>query len=921
MPTHHLHHFWAKTIEPSGEGFPVVTHSLDVALVSHIALNQFVSSSRQNSMSERFGIPIEKVLKFACAVHDSGKISSFFQQKVDHLFQPLSARGFPEVPIGQTSSGNPHSLVGGWALLKWFEESSLPTNRKSKRGWFDIVGGHHGRFASDDDFQRNFGFKSESTIWHDARNEFFDTMVESLKLTRSDLEKLAAIEWQVDDIVLITALVIVSDWLGSNQSYFPHDRCEIDQPEMRSHRAEERIQWGATWSPGDNPMEDFAHRFGLPKGTNLRPVQASFLQMVAEMQEPGLIILENETGGGKTASALMAAELLAHKFDLQGIYFGQPTQVNSNAMFTQVVDWIKSGYKEGRLPTNMVLAHGKSSLNSEYSDLLSETRISKIYDDQDPHAAAEANSWFTNNKRGLLGSIVVGTIDQFLFSALASKHVMLRHLGLADKVVILDEIHASDDYMIMYLCRALFWMGRYGVPVIALSATIPAERRTELAEAYRCGTRNRTKRVLSQIDKSTLENPGLYPRITTVTNLDCQSIKTHTDGTKKVTQISFTDGCPSELAARITEESADGGCIAVICSTVTRAQEFYSAFKEQSLSDDELMLLHSRFMTIHRAQREAELVAKLGRNNDHRPQRLIVVSTQVIEQGLDLDFDLMYTDIAPIDLVIQRVGRLHRHEANNSLRPITMTTPRANIMGVEFADDTAPNFPNGIIAVYREYRLLLSTWALKQHMKSTNGSLSSPHDIANLIGQVYDSPFEELGFPEEWMSVVDKAKEKEKEFRTQQRLRASNALLPSPASNIVSNWSVVMTQADENDTSQVRDIDESIEVILVQQIGGRVYPLHDAGEDFADFEVDGDFALDYPIARHLARCSVRMPGYLLRDEDIEELEAEGSFGGWHNTPILKHQLPLILDENLQKTLSQVQVTYDQEEGLLVTRVH
>lgn len=916
----HMHYFWAKTIESSDEGFPVVTHSLDVALISPIALEQFVSSSKQAAMTERFGMSVETVLKFACVVHDSGKISSFFQQKVEHLFQPLSARGFPEVPIGQTSSGNPHSLIGGWALLQWFEERSLPTNRKSKRGWFDIIAGHHGRYASDDDFQRNLGFKSESRVWHAARNEFFDTITELLGLNRADLEKLSVIEWQVDDIVLVTALVIVSDWLGSNESYFPYDRSEMNQSEMRSLRAEDRIQWGAHWSPSDNPMENFAHRFDLPAGTSLRPVQTNFIQAISELQEPGLIILENETGGGKTASALMAAELLANKFDLQGIYFGQPTQVNSNAMFTQILNWIKSGYEEGTLPTNTVLAHGKASLNPEYSDLLSETRIRKIYDDRDPHAAAEANSWFSNNKRGLLGSVVVGTIDQFLFTALASKHVMLRHLGLANKVVILDEIHASDDYMITYLCRALFWMGRYGVPAIALSATIPAERRTELAEAYRCGTRNKSKGVLSPTDKSTLEQPGLYPRITTVTKLDCQSIETPTDGTQKVTQVSFANGGPSELAARITAESTEGGCIAVICSTVTRAQEFYTAFKKQNLADNELMLLHSRFMTIHRAQREADLVARLGRKNDHRPHRLIVVSTQVIEQGLDLDFDLMYTDIAPIDLVIQRIGRLHRHHTNSSLRPIAMTSPRANIMGVELSHVSAPDFPRGIIAVYRKYRLILSTWVLMQHLKSNDDSLSSPHDIAKLIGQVYDSPAEDLGLPVEWTNGLEQAKEKESEFRTQQRLRANNALLPSPASNIVSNWSVVMTQADENGASQVRDIDESIEVILVQRIGGRVFPLHDADEKFSEFDVDGDFALDYPIAQHLARCSIRMPGYLLSDEDIEAMETEGAFGGWHNTPLLKHQLPLILDENLRKSLSRVQLMYDQEEGLMVTSV-
>ena len=241
------------------------------------------------------------------------------------------------------------------------------------------------------------------------------------------------------------------------------------------------------------------------------------------MDDPGLLIIEAPMGNGKTEASLLCAEVMAAKSGAGGVAYLLPTMATSNAMFSRVEEWLKTvPDSKGGSMESMQLLHSKAALNPDYSKLRS---WGSTWMGDEAKANVEegvvAHQWFAGKKRGLLSSFVVGTVDQLLMAALKVKHVQLRHLGLAGKVVVVDEVHAYDAYMNTYLDRILTWLGAYGVPTILLSATLPANRRDELIHAYRGrdrkSARNNSRR--KDIPQAPCEESGCpaYPLITTTT--------------------------------------------------------------------------------------------------------------------------------------------------------------------------------------------------------------------------------------------------------------------------------------------------------------------------------------------------------------------------------------------------------------------
>lgn len=248
-------------------------------------------------------------------------------------------------------------------------------------------------------------------------------------------------------------------------------------------------------------------------------------------------------------------------------------------------------------------------------------------DAQEAHQV-QVHQWFRGNKQALLANFVIGTVDQLLLAALAQKHVMLRHLGLAGKVVIIDECHAYDTYMNCYLDRALEWLGWYKVPVILLSATLPARRRAELVEAY-------------QQKKAAPDAPWKtscgYPLLTWTDGAEVKQTAIPPDAPGKTVQL--TTLTEPELPALLRRKLAEGGCAGVIVNTVKKAQKIAQLLRE-SLPDKEVQLFHAQFLMPDRAARENQLMARIGKGSaPERRNDLIVVGTQVMEQSLDTGED------------------------------------------------------------------------------------------------------------------------------------------------------------------------------------------------------------------------------------------------------------------------------------------
>lgn len=263
--------------------------------------------------------------------------------------------------------------------------------------------------------------------------------------------------------LLLTGMLIMADWIASNTSFFPLLSVEDLGSEAlypkRFVSGWKRIHLPDPWqTPSYIPMDkdSFQNRFGFSPNE----VQQAVLDVAASMETPGLLILEAQMGVGKTEAALAAAETFAAKWGAGGLFFGLPTQATANGIFGRLTTWAQTQSED--TVHSIRLAHGMAELNEDYRELFPGRAL---VEKDIPEEGVYVHPWFQGHKQALLADFVIGTVDQLLLVALKQRHLMLRHLGVAGKVVVIDEVHACDAYMDTYLDRALSWLGRYHVPV------------------------------------------------------------------------------------------------------------------------------------------------------------------------------------------------------------------------------------------------------------------------------------------------------------------------------------------------------------------------------------------------------------------------------------------------------------------------
>lgn len=476
---------WGKLDPASDSWMPLVRHLEDAAAVAGYLWDGFLPSATRGFVCEALGLADDqgrRLVSWLAGVHDIGKVTPAFAAKALPILplvldrmrdQGLDARPTPE------DRQVPHATAGQLLLDDWLAARYPNSTKRFRSGLTCVVGCHHGTTPSPVAVQvaRAHPLQLGDGRWHEVRVEILDKMAEHVGAS----DRMG--EWlnrrvPVPAQVLLTGIVIMADWIASNADYFPY---VDDLSGDRLSSALDVLDLPEPWLPDAGAAtadQLLVQRFPGLKGCRARPLQESLLAQARNAREAGLFVVEGPMGVGKTEAALLAAEVLAERFGMGGVFVGLPTMATADPMFDRVHRWLRTTMVDRDV--SITLAHGKAALNDHYVDLLRRRWRGSIYGESefgDIVGEVVVNEWLRGRKRNGLASFVIGTIDQSLFAALKAKHIVLRHLGLMSKVVIIDEVHAADDYMREYLKRLLSWLGAYHTPVILMSATLPPEQR------------------------------------------------------------------------------------------------------------------------------------------------------------------------------------------------------------------------------------------------------------------------------------------------------------------------------------------------------------------------------------------------------------------------------------------------------------
>lgn len=855
----------------------------------------------------------KKLIQFLAAVHDLGKAIPAFQTMSGHsnskdldnaLLEKLERAGFTHISTDFLVSKKKtrHNIASQYLLSYYGVDEDIAA----------IVGGHHGKpIDSKDEYENQFSYKKNyfqsehrnSVIykkWFQEQKNIFDWSLEISGFNK--VEQLPKIK-QPGQIIL-SGLLIMADWIASNEHFFPLIRIDEDEVQDKSERL--RIgfyRWKTNnksdiWEP--KYYSDFQQVYKKRFDFYPRNVQLIFAEILDTIKDPGIIILEAPMGIGKTEAALCAVEQLAYKNRRNGLFFGLPTQATSNGIFPRIIDWLNSVKKDSEDTVSLRLVHGKAYLNDQFLSLAKGINMDDAED-----GSIIVNEWFSGRKTTSLDDFVVGTVDQFLMVALKQKHLALRHLGFSKKVVIIDEVHAYDAYMSQYLLEATEWMGAYRVPVVILSATLPEQKRYELIKSYMKGKGvrwNKTER--EEIEKSL--KTSAYPLISYNDGKKIHQVKEfEKTKNKRIRIMKLSDDHLIEL---INSATSDGGVVGIIVNTVKRAQELTRICSD--IFGDDIQLLHSGFIATDRIKKENDLVHMIGKNAE-RPARKIIIGTQVIEQSLDIDFDVLISDLAPMDLLIQRIGRLHRHTIK---RPIKHKEPVCYVLGTN--DDL--NFEEGSSSVYGDYLLTRTQYFLPDF-------INIPKDISVLVQNVYGA--EDISLEIDLETKYRTDKKDYENYCKGKKDRAANYRIEPPVlketllceGNLI-GWlkNPIYDESEEKSCAQVRDVSETIEVIALKRVENG-YGFYSEEKDISN-QID-----DWKTAKKIAQNTLRLPGILSAsyniDDTIRELEKYNIkyLNAWQNSSWLKGTLGIVFDENNEFQLNGVKLSYSNKYGITVER--
>ncbi|WP_461208207.1 CRISPR-associated helicase Cas3' [Desulfocurvus sp. DL9XJH121] len=737
----------ARTNNPRAEviAHPLPCHALDVASVAVTLLRSDPAlAERITALSPLTVAQTISLLTFFAAIHDLGKLSLPFQWQVPEL---AKAAGLPTWTLATSGAQYRHTILarGIWKPLRADIARSLGAeDDRFLRPLEEAAFGHHGEPST---VNRtlvpgfNNGLTGAARALADGLAELFlhghapgfvpVRIVPELAETL-DEESLRPLSW------LAAGLFVLADWIGSNGTWFPPCPAARDLTTywpQALKRADTALSQAGVLPVAPSAFTDFHCLLPhLDAALGPRPMQAAVLDL-PEPGGPELLILEDVTGGGKTEAAVLAAHRFMRSGQACGIFVGLPTMATANAMYSRLSESYRALFADPE--ASLVLAHGARALNDGYlKSIALETTPALARGTED--AEAFCSAWIADNrKKALLAPCGAGTLDQALLAILPSRHQSLRLLGLARSVLVADEVHAYDAYTGRLLEILLTFHAALGGSAVLLTATMPLALRERLVAAWGEG-----RALLAPTGACPpLESPvdEGFPLLTRVTDAElCESRVAAAHALDVAVELVHDE---ERMFQALVDAHRAGACACWVRNTVADAMDARQRLvQDWGLPEIHVHLFHARYAGCDRKRIESQVLERFGKSSTARERAgHIVVGTQVLEQSLDYDVDLMLSDLAPMELLIQRAGRCHRHlrGAAQQERPQGYRTARIIVLGPEPTPDAGPKwFAEMFDAgqwVYPSHGMLWLTASLLRD----KGRLRLPEDARELVEGAY----------------------------------------------------------------------------------------------------------------------------------------------------------------------------------------
>ena len=481
---------------------------------------------------------------------------------------------------------------------------------------------------------------------------------------------------------MFLGLCTLADWIGSKEEWFPFCGEPHDDYMERTARKQARNALSAIGLDLENQREGLAS--GLPDFPALFGFVPNAIQQAAMETAPHepLVIIESETGSGKTEAALLRFALMYEAGLVDGLYFALPTRAAATQLHGRVTRFVERMFPEDNRPEPVLAVPGYVKVGDISGHHLQDYAV---WWDDHPDDATRSRRWAAeSSKRYLAAQIAVGTVDQAMMSALKVKHAHMRAACLARNLLVVDEVHASDAYMrriIKSLLDAHLGAGGYA---LLMSATLGSAARRQWLSTGRWSFND-----APPLDEA-VNSP--YPSVSVRSDGRESIAPAGENGQEKALSISSEPLIHDfdRVAALALRAARAGAKTLVIRNTVSYAIDTQRALELAAGNDrgplfscnGNVALHHSRFAVDDRRLLDKEVEACLGKERD--PGGIVVVGTQTLEQSLDIDADLLITDLCPVDVLLQRIGRLHRHARDD--RPVGYETPACIVLTPGSAD-------------------------------------------------------------------------------------------------------------------------------------------------------------------------------------------------------------------------------------------